>query len=142
MKINTRDFGEVEITQNDIISFDNKIFGFEEYTDFVMLYDDEFDGEYVWLQSTENSELCFIMANPKLISDYNPEYKAEAVNALGEGNLEHWVMMVVKDDIKESTVNLKSPVIINTDNHKAMQLILEANLPIRHKLFGNIKEDK
>ena len=33
MKILTRDFGEVEINEEDIFTFDEKIFGFEEYTD-------------------------------------------------------------------------------------------------------------
>lgn len=142
MNIQTRDFGEIEITENDIITFDEKIYGFEEYSNFVMLYDDEFNGEYVWLQSTEEPGLCFIMANPVLVSDYKPNYQKEAEKFLGKGNLEHWLMMVVKEDIKESTVNLKSPVIINPDNHKAMQLILEETYPVKYYLFQDEKGDK
>ncbi|MBE6845355.1 MAG: flagellar assembly protein FliW [Ruminococcus sp.] len=142
MNILTRDFGEVEITKDDIITFDEKIYGFEEYTSFIMLYDDEFNGEYVWLQSTEEPELCFIMANPELIADYNPDFKEEAQKALGNGECEYWVMMVVNEDIKQTTVNLKSPVIINLKNHKAMQLILEASYPVKYYLFRDEKEDK
>lgn len=142
MNIQTRDFGEVEITENDIITFDEKIYGFEEYSHFVMLYDDDFNCEYVWLQSVEEPELCFIMANPALISDYQPKYKNEAEKMLGKGNFEYWLMMVVSDDIKNSTVNLKSPVIINIDNHKAMQLILEEDYPVKYYLFQNEKEEK
>ncbi len=142
MKINTRDFGEVEITKDDIIKFDEKIYGFEEYTDFIMIYDDEFNGEYVWLQSAEEPELCFIMANPVLLPDYKPDFSSAAHRALGAGELEYWVMMVVNEDIKKSTVNLKSPVIINLDNKKAMQLILEDSYPVRHHLFQKEKEDK
>lgn len=141
MNILTRDFGEVEITKDDIITFDEKIYGFEEYRDFIMLYDDEFNGEYVWLQSAEEPGLCFIMANPNLIADYNPEFTLEAEKYLGKGEFEYWVMMVVKDDITKATVNLKSPVIINLDNRKAMQLILEEKYPIKHPLFQT-KEDK
>ncbi len=142
MKINTRDFGEVEISENDIITFDEKIYGFEDYSDFIMLYDDEFNGEYVWLQSVQESELCFIMANPTLIDDYNPEFEKEAEKFLGKGELEYWLMMVVRDNIKDSTVNLKSPVIINLDTRKAMQLILEDSYPVRHYLFKKEGEDK
>lgn len=142
MKIQTRDFGEVEMTNDDIIKFDEKIFGFEEYTDFIMIYDDEFNGEYVWLQSTEEPGLCFIMANPVLIPDYKPDFKDEAHKLLGEGELEYWVMMVVNEDITKTTVNLKSPVIINLNTKKAMQLILEETLPIKHYLFQKEKEDK
>lgn len=142
MNILTRDFGEVEITEEDIITFDEKIYGFEEYSKFIMLYDDEFNGEYVWLQSIEESNLCFIMANPALIPDYKPNFLPEAEKILGEGNYEYWVMMVVAENIKDSTVNLKSPVIINLDTKKAMQLILEDSLPIRYNLFKAEKEDK
>ncbi|MBQ3565695.1 MAG: flagellar assembly protein FliW [Oscillospiraceae bacterium] len=142
MKIKTRDFGEVEISENDIITFDEKIYGFEEYTDFIILYDDEFNSEYVWLQSVEESELCFIMANPMLVDDYSPEFKKEAEKFLGEGELEYWLMMVVRENITDSTVNLKSPVIINLNTCKAMQLILEDSYPVRHYLFKKEEEDK
>lgn len=142
MNILTRDFGEVEITKDDIITFDEKIYGFEEYSNFIMLYDDDFNGEYVWLQSTEESGLCFILANPALIANYNPNFKLAAEKALGKGNYEYWLMMVVAENIGDSTVNLKSPVIINLDNKKAMQLILEENLPVKYNLFQAEKEDK
>ena len=107
-----------------------------------MLYDDEFSGEYVWLQSTEEPELRFIMANPEIISDYKPDFKEEAQKTLGNGDCEYWVMMVVNEDIKQTTVNLKSPVIINLENHKAMQLILEESYPVKYYLFRDEKEDK
>lgn len=142
MNILTRDFGEIETTEEGIITFDEKIYGFEEYSTFVMLYDDEFNGEYVWLQSTEEPSLCFIMANPVLIPDYKPNYIPEAEKLLGKGNYEYWVMMVVAENIKDSTVNLKSPVIINLDTKKAMQLILEETLPVKYRLFKTEKEDK
>jgi len=141
MNIQTRDFGEMEITKDDIITFDEKIYGFEEYSDFIMIYDDEFNGEYTWLQSTEEPGLCFIMANPVLVSDYAPDFLKEANKILGEGELEYWLMMVVHEDIRMSTVNLKSPIIINLDNRKAMQLILEEDYPVKHYLFKDKKEE-
>ncbi len=142
MNILTRDFGEIETTEEGIITFDEKIYGFEEYSTFVMLYDNEFNGEYVWLQSTEEPSLCFIMANPALIPNYKPDFISEAEKFLGKGNYEYWVMMVVAENIKDSTVNLKSPVIINLDTKKAMQLILEENFPVKYSLFKTGKEDK
>ncbi len=144
MKILTRDFGEVEVNEEDIFSFEEKIFGFEDYTDFIMLYDDDFNGEYVWLQSVEEPDLCFIAANPTLIPDYKPDFAKEAVKALGKGKFEYWVLMVAKENILDCTVNLKSPLIINLDTHKGMQLILEEKYPIRYYLFKpeSGKEDK
>ncbi len=138
MKVKTRDFGEVEVNTEDIISFEQKIFGFDRYTDFIMLYDDEFNGEYAWLQSVEEPELCFIIANPELlIKDYDPCYPPEVKSVLGSGTYEKWLIMVVKESIEDSTVNLKSPIIINFEKHRAMQVILEDEYPVRYRLFDN-----
>lgn len=138
VKVKTRDFGEVEVNTEDIISFEQKIFGFDRYTDFIMLYDDEFNGEYAWLQSVEEPELCFIIANPELlIKDYDPCYPPEVKSVLGSGTYEKWLIMVVKESIEDSTVNLKSPIIINFEKHRAMQVILEDEYPVRYRLFDN-----
>lgn len=143
MKVLTRDFGEVDVTENDIIRFEQKIFGFEEYSDYIILYDDDFNGEYAWLQSAEEPGLCFIIANSSLtVDNYSPDCKNEAEKIIGEGNYEYWLMMVVRENLKESTVNLKSPIVINADNHKAMQIILEENYPLRYQLFNDGKEQK
>ena len=143
MKVLTRDFGEVDINECDIIKFEQPIFGFENFTDFIMLYDNDFHGEYAWLQSTQEPNLCFIIANPLLtLNNYNPNCKNEAEKIIGLGEYEYWLIMVVKDDFRESTVNLKSPVIINLKNNKAMQIILEDDYPIRYQLFEAGKELK
>lgn len=142
VKVKTRDFGEVEVNTEDIISFEQKIFGFDRYTDFIMLYDDEFNGEYAWLQSVEEPELCFIIANPELlIKDYDPCYPPEVKSVLGSGTYEKWLIMVVKESIEDSTVNLKSPIIVNFEKHKAMQVILEDEYPVRYRLFDNGKKE-
>ena len=142
MKVKTRDFGEVEVNAEDIISFEQKIFGFDSYTDFIMLYDDEFNGEYAWLQSVEEPELCFIIANPELlIKDYDPCYPPEVKSVLGSGTYEKWLIMVIRESIEDSTVNLKSPIIINFEKHKAMQVILEDEYPVRYRLFDNGKKE-
>ncbi|MGN0620318.1 MAG: flagellar assembly protein FliW [Porcipelethomonas sp.] len=141
MKINTRDFGEIEINEADIIKFENKIFGFEEYTDFIIIYDDDFNGEIAWLQSVEEPGLCFIISNPiQTVPGYDPDVEKEANKALGMGKYEIWLMMVVKDDIYESTVNLRSPLVINSENNQAMQLILDGDYSVRYKLFQAGKE--
>lgn len=142
MKIMTRDFGRVEINEEDIITFEEPIFGFDEYRRYIMVYDDEFNGEYVWLQSVDESQLCFTMANPALVQDYKPDFVKEACKVLGKSEYECWLMMVVSENIKDSTVNLKSPVIINMAERKAMQLILEDEYPVKYYLFKSGKERK
>ena len=137
MLINTRDFGEIEIDESNIITFVSPILGFDEYQKYVMLMDDQFGDGLAWLQSLENADVCFILANPKLLDiEYNPEFPAEIMKKIDNQYDEMWLIAVVADEIENTTVNLKSPVLVNTDGNRAVQIVSENDLPIRHKIFS------
>lgn len=141
MDIATRDFGVMTVEEKDIITFRQPIFGFESLTRFVMLMDDTLNGEFIWLQSVEDSGICFVLANPRsFLPSYAPQLPGEVRKALGDGMLELWLVMVVKQDFKASTVNLKSPIVLNLTENTGMQLILEDELPIRYPLFAEGEE--
>ncbi|MGN0605724.1 MAG: flagellar assembly protein FliW [Oscillospiraceae bacterium] len=144
MKINTRDFGEIEVSENDIITFVQPLYGFEEYSRFVILQDDEVEN-IAWLQSAETSELCFILADASIAVEKENYKKNVAKSELekidADSDFECWLVMVVKDNLQESTVNLKSPVIINPASSKAMQVILDENFPVRYFAFAKGKEN-
>lgn len=141
MKIMTRDFGEIDVQEQDLITFSAPIFGFEHLTKFAVLMDDALDGEFVWLQSAEDSSVCFVLAaSTKLIPGYAPQLPDEVEKTLGGGTYELWNVMVVAEDFKLSTVNLKSPIIFNLSANTAMQVILEDTFPIRHPMFQSEKE--
>ena len=141
MKLETRDFGEVEIDENEMITFAGPIFGFEKYRKFVFLYQENVSEHFIWLQSMEDPELCFILVNPHTITEhYDPKLTEEAVALLGDGDYMCWLMASIREPFETSTVNLKSPIVVNPELHQAAQLILEENLPIRYPLFR--KEEK
>lgn len=137
MNIKTRDFGEIEVNEKDIISFKEKIFGFEDYNDFVMLFDDEVGNSFGWLQSVEEAEVCFLVANPTVLDvEYVPVVTQQTLKALdGEFN-EVWLVMTAGECLENSTVNMKSPVVINSTNGFAAQVILEDDYEIRYRIFG------
>jgi len=66
MVIETRDFGTVEIEDEKMIHFPEGIPGFDEYKDYVILYDN--DGEkqelFSWLQCATEQSLAFPIVNP------------------------------------------------------------------------------
>ena len=64
IKVVTRDFDEIEVTENDIITFPRGLFAFEEERKFILLTPLGEGKSPVWLQSTENPSLCFIMFSP------------------------------------------------------------------------------
>lgn len=141
MLVKTRDFGDVEVKQQDVLTFVQPIFGFEGYKTFVLLRQDDPDIHFSWLQSTEEPSVCFLTADPREIMDgYKVSIKPSEAEQLGEGELLYLVLAAIRDPYYESTVNLKSPVALNPKTGKAMQVILEEDYPIRHRLISQ-KED-
>lgn len=139
MKIQSRDFGAVEIDASDIVTFVQPIFGFENYTRFVFLHDQD-NSHIAWLQSLEDENLCFIVVDPEVVVDtYHPELPAETAALLGGEDCMLWLIMVVAQKFSESTVNLKSPIVLNPASRQAAQVLLEQNLPIRYSLASRGK---
>ncbi len=136
MKYQTRDFGEREVLPERILEFVQPILGYEEYSKYTLLYDEEIGMGMVWLQSLEEKDLCFILADPSLVGDYAPKLTQKQCEQLGEGEYLCLPIMVIPGDWKKATVNLKSPIVINTTQRKAMQVVLEEDYPIRAALFG------
>lgn len=142
MKVNTKFFGEIEVSEKDIITFDQPVFGFEDKKRYVFMMDDSLSGEFIWLQCIDDSTLCFVLANPNTLNEnYSPTFSEEISSVIGKGTYEMWLVMVVADNFGESTVNLKSPIIVNLDERRAAQMIAEEDYTIRYRLFENVKED-
>lgn len=142
MEIETRDFGTLDIDEQEIIEFKRPIYGFDEYTKFVLLCDPEIGEHFTWLQSIEQPHLCFILVDPTVVPvTYSIEVPQEAVELLGEGDFVCWNIAVIPEDFKNATVNLKSPILINPQTHQAAQVILEQDYPIRAPMMHPSEEE-
>lgn len=129
MKIVTRDFGEVEISENTIIDMPNGILGFESakrYTLLCPLGEDIFP---MWLQSVDSTEPCFVVYDPmQIYPDYRFEITDEeqALLKIDENTPYRCLTVaIVPDDYRKTTINLRCPIVINTRDNIAAQLILE-----------------
>ena len=94
-----------------------------------------------WLQSIEQKGICFIMLNPlEICPDYAPAVMQDVLftlQAVPKDDLDCWVIAVIGDTFRESTVNLKSPIIINHKTNLGMQVILDQDYPIRQPIFDS-----
>lgn len=148
MKANTRFFGEIEIEDDKIIKFEKGIIGFPDMKNFTLIFDQESEdhNSISWLQSMDDADVAFPVLDPLIVCpDYNPQVEDELLKPLGElreENLFVLVMVTVPTDIKQMTVNLKAPIIINTDTKKASQLIIDNNMPVKYKIYEFIKSAK
>lgn len=132
MKITTKVFGEITIDDDRIITFPNGIIGFPDLTDFAMIHDEKDGiGTIHWLQSLQEPAFAMPVMDPLIIKeDYNPEVDDEVLKSLGELRPEELLVLVtvtVPQDLEKMSVNLKGPIIINAENRKACQVIIEGD---------------
>lgn len=148
MKAATRLFGEIEIDESKIITFEDGIIGFPDMKKFTLIFDEEKEGRpsISWLQSMDEPEIAFPVMDPLFVCEtYNPSVEDELLKNLGtikEDNLYVLVTVTVPQDIKELAVNLKAPIVINTDTRKASQIIVEDDLPVRYRIYDILEEAK
>ena len=138
MIIKTRDFGEEEISEEVIIDFPNGVYAFEENKRFVLLSPCGEDKYPMWLQSVDNPNLCFIVFDPR---EFVPDYSVELDNETKEllkadgAELDLLCMAVVPDEYINTTLNLKSPIVINSEAKKGVQVIAAENYPLKFPAF-------
>ena len=142
MKVITKEFGEIVVENDDIINFSRAIYGFEDYTKFVILKDLPED-DIMYLQSLEKPDLHFVLIEPyAIIPNYNPVITQEDIEALNipkdnVQDLKYVLIAVITEDIESSVVNLKSPIVLNPHNKNAIQAILQSqDYPLRYPLFA------
>ncbi len=142
MKTATKYFGEIEYDEEKVLNFSRGMFGFEDEHSFLLLPFSG-DGTLLCLQSLGTPGLAFVVMDPfTLCPDYTPVLQPEELKMMKVEDSRHlyfYTLCVVKDPVRDSTVNLKCPVAINDDTHEAMQVILQDGpYGMRHPLseFG------
>lgn len=149
MKVNTRLFGEIEVEKEKIICFENGIIGFPDCKQFTLIFDETEDGErktISWLQSLDEPSFALPVMDPLLVKDdYNPQVEYELLKGLGDLTEENTYVLVtvtVPSDIKKLSVNLKAPIVINVDELKAEQIIVEDGFPVKYMIYDILQNKK
>ncbi len=149
MIINTKAFGEVEITDDKIITFPGGIIGFPDMKRFTLLHDEEHgvSAGIRWLQSLEEPGFAMTVMDPLAVKeDYNPEIDDELLAGIGEVTPDNLLVLVtvrVPADLTQMSVNLQGPIIINVDERKACQVIVDADTyPVRFPIYDILQSRK
>ena len=131
MKFVTKLFGEVDIDENKMLTFDEGIIGYPHMQHFFMIHDAEQENrsEISWMQSVEEPAFALPVINPLVIEPtYNPSVEDELLNQLGEIGEDGFLVLStlrVPPDITQMTINLRAPLIINPQTRKCRQIIVE-----------------
>ncbi len=146
MVINTRIFGEVTIEDEKMLHFPKGIVGFPELTDFALIHDSEKEskGGIRWMQSVQEPNFAMPVINPlDVMESYNPEVDDDLLATIGGiDDVLVLVTITVPSDLTKMSVNLKAPLIINVQERKACQLILEQEFPVKYQIYDILKSRK
>ena len=146
-EIETKPFGKMVIDERQILNFPDGILGFENYTQFALIEENQ-ESPFKWLQSLTELDLAFIVIQPDLFApDYKPVLGQEDLDGIGLVSLDEAVVMTIvtipNDNPQKMTANLQGPVVINPKNGKAKQFISKnENHPVRKMILDNAPMEK
>ncbi len=137
MKIETKQFGAIDIDEQRIYTMPDGMPGFPGMKRFVVIEKEE-TWPFLCYQCVEDAALSFYIMNPYL---FKPDYKINMHQALREsgwtGDAEADVKLYVivntsAGDPEKITANLIGPLVINTHRFEAVQLVMH-NSPYSHQ---------
>ncbi len=129
MFVETTYLGKVEVQADDILTFANGIPGFKDEKEYVLL---PFGKEgFFLLQSAVTKHHAFICVNPFIFwANYEirlDDQSIEQLNLSNETDVALFVLLTIEQPFTLSTANLKAPIVTNTKNGKAKQLMLQTS---------------
>ena len=137
MKLETRDFGQIDIDEDRVITMPAGMPGFPEAQHFIIL-DREETRPFLWYQCVDDPDLAFVIINPKL---FQPDYSLDlgailremSWNSDREEDLAVYAIVNASEGIPEKiTANLIGPLVINTRKKEAAQMVITGS-PYSHR---------
>lgn len=148
MKADTRLFGKIDIEDDKIIIFKEGIIGFPQLQNFTLIHDEEKrnQGAIKWLQSMDDPAFAMPVISPlDIVPDYMPNASEKGLESLGHMPIESAFVLVtitVPKDIEKMSVNLKAPFIINMENLRGAQIIIEDDYPVKYMIYDILNKKK
>ena len=130
--------GKINYDENEIIKFEKTILGFDKSKRFILKDVNENDFFKI-LQSVDEPEVGFIVISPfEVENNYEINLNNEVINTLKikeANNVLLYSLVTLNSKIEDITVNLKAPIVININNKKAQQFIIDKEkYKIKHPL--------
>ena len=128
MKFISKVHGEMQYEENNIVTFNKGIPGFNELKKFVLLDLQEYE-PFKLLQSLENDEISLIVTSPyEFFKEYEIKLGEETIKNLKIESPEQVMILTtitLNSDVKKITTNLQGPIVINTSNNFGEQIVLD-----------------
>ena len=125
MEIETTRFGRLSVDEQRVIDLPHGLLGFSEHRRFALIQTGD-ESCFFWLQSVDEAELAFVVADPAIFfKDYQVPIKDETREELEMTDLGSAQVLVICNKVGDwLTGNLLGPIVINSANRKAQQIVL------------------
>lgn len=145
-KVETVRFGEIEVDEDKILHFEHGIPAFEDEHEFVIIPLED-KSPYMFMQSLQTPELAFLVTIPFLFfHDYEfnlDDAIVEQLSVKEHDDLQIYVIITIPlNNMKKMTVNLLAPIVVNKNNLKARQVVLDrSSYKTKHRLFPDTDQE-
>ncbi len=132
-------FGTVEIDESLVLTFEAGMIGFPDLHRYVVLKQRE-DSVFMWLHSVDDGALAFPVVLPWVFHwDYEVKLSDEdmaAIHVERADQISIYCVVNVGEDVRQATINLFSPLVVNNAERVARQVINTAEgYSTRDRLF-------
>ena len=138
MRVRTKPFGEMDVSERQLLSFPQGIYGFEDCRRFVLL--DASQPPFYWLQSLDRPELAFVLLDPRVfLPAWSLDVSDDELEDLGGPSEEDtlcFVIVTIPADPAHMTANLQGPVVVNRSTRVGRQCISRnPDHGVRHRVL-------
>lgn len=142
MKIQTSNFGLIDVEQEAIFTFSEGLPGFSKLRTFCLM-ESMSDHLFMWLQSVEDPRIAFPVIEPQIcVPTYKIPCGQKELDLLGVTDVKQvkvFSIVTIPDNPKDMTVNLRAPVLIGLTSNKAIQAIsTDSTYPVRFPVFNTL----
>ena len=137
--VNTRDFGPVEVPESKLLTMTEPILGFESRRRFTIL-DKKRTYPILWLQCVDDASLAFPIIEASLLGvTYAQDMAKVRLSDLGANNpaeVKLYLIVVIPEDVSQTRVNLRAPLIVNEQAGLAKQIVFyDTDYPIQFPII-------
>ncbi len=142
MIISTIRFGDLKISEDKIITMEKPVLGFEQLKRYCIIERDDCE-PFLWYQSLENPAVAFLIVNPIIFyPEYSIEVNPKEIEELLVNDVktvETYVIVTIPQDQQRMSVNLKGPILINTESRLAkQQVMVNSDYRVKHYLLKSL----
>lgn len=148
MTVGSKSERRVQVPPEAEIYMPDGLLGFEELKRYALVAD-ESTHPFRWLLSREDPTIAFAIVDPRVV--YGPDYTVPLAESdrdvldLAAGDpFETWVLVAALDGPEKFAANLKGPVVLNTRNRVAKQVVVyNPSYAFRHPIrLGDSSSDR